>query len=73
MFLFVTGSIPPVIFGLAETDPVEISIPAVTYTNHNYQSKSLYLKITYVYIQYKGSVFMYSFYYKLKDIRHFSK
>ena len=31
MFVFIPGSIPPVRFGPAGTDPAEISIPAVTY------------------------------------------
>ena len=30
MFVFIPGSIPPVRFGPAETDPAEISISAVT-------------------------------------------
>ena len=33
MFVFIPGSIPPVRFGPAGTDPAEISIPAVTYTS----------------------------------------
>ena len=32
MFVFISGSIPPVRFGPGGTDPAEISIPAVTYT-----------------------------------------
>ena len=31
MFVFIPGSISPVRFGPAGTDPAEISIPAVTY------------------------------------------
>ena len=31
MFVSIPGSIPPVRFGPAGTDPAEISIPAVTY------------------------------------------
>ena len=33
MFVFIPGSIPPVIFGPDGTDPAEISIPPVTYTH----------------------------------------
>ena len=33
MFLIIPGSISPVRFGPAGTDPAEISIPAVTYPN----------------------------------------
>ena len=34
MFVFIPGSIPPVRFGPAGTDPAEISIPAVTYIRY---------------------------------------
>ena len=36
MFVFIPGSIPPVRFGPAGTDPAEISIPAVTYIDFYY-------------------------------------
>ena len=46
MFVFIPGSIPPLRFGPAGTDPAEISIPAVTYIQNckrknNYNLKSI--------------------------------